>query len=73
MISNFIQSETGIILLSVIWGLGLATLFHRSCQGPKCRIVTYRGPGPETHQRYWEYGTGQCYRVYPYVVPCSGA
>jgi len=71
MIENFLQSRTSIIILSIVWGLGLATLFAKTCTGPNCKVSVYKGPHvPDNKDQYWRYGTQECYKVTPYVVPC---
>jgi len=39
------QAETGQILISIIWGLGLAAFFKRACNGRQCIIL--QGPPPD--------------------------
>lgn len=45
IVNDFIDSNKGKIIISIIWGLGLATLFRKVCKGRKCLIV--KGPKPE--------------------------
>ena len=35
MINNFLNSKNGRILISIVWGLGLAALFRKVCKGRK--------------------------------------
>jgi hypothetical protein len=72
MIGDFLKSEAGIIIISIVWGLGLATLFKRSCQGPNCKVIEYRGP-PVTNMKYaWKYdGDDKCYGWTPYLTKCE--
>lgn len=72
MIEDFLKTPIGIIMISIIWGLGLATLFKRSCQGNNCRVIEYRGP-PITNTKYnWMYdGDEKCYQWQPYLSACS--
>jgi hypothetical protein len=37
-LSKFVHSEAGRMLMSVILGLGLATIFRASCKGKNCII-----------------------------------
>ena len=70
-LQDLFQSRTGVVLVSIIWGLGLSTLFRKACQGQRCRIVTYRGPDPEqVRQMYHHFGGDQCYQYYPIKTPC---
>ncbi len=72
MIDEFLKTRTGVILLSVIWGLGLATLFKRSCDEPGCKVIEYRGPPLSDTKFIWQQGQGKdsCYRIQPYPSSC---
>ena len=41
-LSKFVKNRTGKILMSIILGLGLATLFRQICKGKNC--VIYKAP-----------------------------
>lgn len=72
MIDEIFKSRLGIIIVSIIWGLGLATLFRRACQGPNCHVIVYNGPNPtEMKDTYYNYGTGTCYKYVPIISNCS--
>jgi hypothetical protein len=71
MIDEFLKTRTGVILLSVIWGLGLATLFKRSCGEPGCKVIEYRGPPLSDTKMTWQYGTDACYHIQPYPSDCG--
>ncbi len=45
VIKTFMSSKNGIIILSIIWGLGLATIFRKVCDGRNCIII--KGPRPD--------------------------
>jgi hypothetical protein len=66
------KSSTAVVLLSIIWGIGLSTLFSKDCSDGRCKAVVYHGPDiKETHSKHWTYGDRQCYKLEPYVVPCN--
>ena len=72
MISEFLKSHAGIVLLSIIWGLGLATFFKKSCESNDCRVIEYRGPTTKEATGYWNYGeNNSCYRIKPIIVKCQ--
>ncbi len=71
MISDFLQSDAGIIILSIIWGLGLATFFKKSCDSNDCRVIEFRGPTTEESKGYWNYGKKDCYRLKPIIAKCQ--
>ena len=71
MLQDILQSRIGIIIISIIWGLGLSTLFRKACKGRTCRIIRYNGPNPqEVEKTYYNYGTGQCYKYSPILSKC---
>ena len=72
MINEFLKSRAGVVLLSIIWGLGLATLFKKSCDnGPNCQVIEYRGPTAKEAEGVWNYGNNnKCYRLQPFLVSC---
>ena len=60
MIVKFLASPTGKVLMSVIWGLGLAALFRRACNGRSC--IVYKGARPSLIQgKVFKYD-GKCYK-----------
>jgi hypothetical protein len=40
----FFKDSTGIILLSIILGLGFASLFKKICHSDECKVIRYRTP-----------------------------
>jgi hypothetical protein len=72
MIQEMFQTPVGIFLISVIWGLGLSTLFRKACQGRTCQVIKYAGPDPnEVQAQYYNYGTPQCYQYVPVLSKCE--
>jgi hypothetical protein len=37
-LERFVHSKAGKVLMSIILGLGLATIFRQACKGKRCRI-----------------------------------
>ena len=71
MLETIFNNQIGRIILSIIWGLGLSTLFRKACHGRKCQVILYNGPDPsEVNNSYYEYGNGQCYKYYPTISNC---
>jgi len=59
MLSKLLSSPSGKIIISAIWGFGLAALFRRACSGRSC--IVYKGPNPSVIQgRTFKQG-GSCY------------
>jgi hypothetical protein len=74
MYSHFIQSEVGIILLSLIWGLGLAVLFKKICvnrSNGTCSVTEFKVPDvSQIVGVKWKFGN-KCYEFEPYPVECT--
>lgn len=66
---NVLQSETGKIVLSMLWGFGLACLFQRACKGRNC--IIYKAPPPsDVQKQVFRFG-GKCYKYTPHAVSCN--
>lgn len=71
MIEDFLKSRVGIVIVSIIWGLGLSTLFKMSCDGKDCKVIRYRGPAIDNIKHHWTYdGDDKCYKWKPYLTKC---
>lgn len=72
---QFFKTKTGKILISIIWGLGIAALFRSVCTGPDCILI--RGPNPNQiknqHFKIPTNSNGQykCVRFVPYYSACK--
>ena len=66
---GFLDSEAGSILMSVIVGLGLATLFRKACSGYGCYVV--RGPPLRDLKKYVYKQDGRCYKYTPVAADCD--
>ena len=68
-IKQIIHSKYGKILLSIILGVGLASLFNISCNNRSC----YRYIAPDTRKvenEIWQYNE-QCYKYTPKIKTCD--
>jgi hypothetical protein len=67
--NRLLNTEQGKIIISVIWGLGLAFLFFKqTCKGDHC--VVYSAPPANTHENIFAL-EDQCYQFVPYNVKCE--
>jgi hypothetical protein len=66
---QFMATEKASILVSVIIGFGLATLFRRACKGRGCVIV--KSPPLKDLNKYLYRIDGKCYKYRPYAVSCN--
>jgi hypothetical protein len=73
VIENLLYSERGRIILSIIFGLGLATLFRKICNSNDC----YRFIGPEQNEirdKIFSFDTSEnakCYILREENVKCG--
>lgn len=71
MFENIIKSRSFVVIISVIWGLGLATLFQKTCKGRHCKIIQYKGPDNNwMNNAVFNYGTNKCYKYVPVINKC---
>ncbi len=64
-----LKSKQGEILVSVILGFGLATLFRKVCKGNTCIVV--KGPKISEVDKFYYKVDEKCYKYTPYVAPCQ--
>jgi len=78
LIKKIIHSDVGVMILSFLIGLGLATLFKKTCQGATCRSLEYRVPENIDGQIFYlgspsNVGSPEkpeCFRYNSYAVHC---
>lgn len=69
MFNNLFKSDMSKIIISLIWGFGLAALFRRVCKGRNCIII--KGPNPvEVSKSIYEYN-GKCYKYSTHNISCK--
>uniref|UniRef100_A0A6C0LSU9 Uncharacterized protein n=1 Tax=viral metagenome TaxID=1070528 RepID=A0A6C0LSU9_9ZZZZ len=67
---DFLNNRTAIIVISLIWGFGLALLFRRVCNNDQCIIV-------KVPQQFHKEGdiiydkNNRCYRLMKYPYKCT--
>ena len=67
--SNILSNETGQILVSIILGFGLSSLFRKVCNGRNCIII--KGYDPKSiNGNIYKY-ENTCYKYKPYITKCS--
>ena len=66
---NILENNIVIILISLIWGIGLALLFRRVCQNDSCMII--KVPSSLYTQNHIIYDkNNRCYQLEKYLSPC---
>lgn len=70
MPKSIFESRTMIILVSIIWGFGIALLFRKACTGDNCTV--YRAPPAFAagNQIIYDRNNG-CYQLIKYNSPCN--
>lgn len=69
MIKDLLNTKMGQILLSIILGLGLATLFKKVCKDNGCIVI--KGPPRQDVEKYYYKIDDDCYKYTPQVTDCE--
>lgn len=66
---RFFHTETGKIIISVLLGLGLATLFRKGCTGKNC--IEFKAPTLENiKKKIYKYGS-DCFKYETETTVCD--
>ena len=66
---RLLYTPIGKVIISILLGLGLSTLFYRVCEGKNC--ITFQGPViSEYHDKIFQHGD-QCYKYSVVSAPCD--
>jgi len=68
-LSKFFHTESGKILMSVILGFGLATLFRSVCNGKNCLIMK-APPLDDIENKIYKHGE-KCYKFISVTTKCD--
>ena len=67
--TNILNNKYGKIILSVIWGFGLATIFRKICKGRDCIVI--KGPKPKnTDDKVFRFND-RCYKYKSQATSCD--
>ena len=69
-LERFVQTAAGRILMSIVLGVGLASLFKASCKGRNC--VVMQAPKLEELKDKIYKVDDKCYKFKPTQTKCSG-
>ena len=68
-LDKFVHSSTGKTMMSILLGLGLATLFRKACEGKSC--INFNGPLiSEIDGKTYKYGE-YCYKYKLSAAKCD--
>lgn len=68
-LDKFINSQQGKYLMSILLGLGLATLFRTVCKGSKCKIIK-APPMEEIDGKIYKFDD-KCYEIKTNPIKCD--
>ena len=68
-LEKYIHTRTGKIILSIVLGLGVASLFRSVCKGKNC-ILFNAAPIEEIHDKIHKYDN-KCYKYVSNVTKCD--
>ena len=68
-IRKIIQSHYGRMIIAVILGFGLSTLFRKSCDEKRC--LKFKGPSLKDIEGQTYSYNDQCYQFEPSHIKCS--
>lgn len=69
MLETILENKIGQIVISVILGLGLATIFKKVCTGNNCLVI--QSPNLKDLEKYYYKIDDECYKYKPYATSCD--
>ena len=69
VVDRLLRNESGQICVSILLGLGLASIFRRVCKDSQCRIVR-AAPLASISNKTFKIGN-KCVQYVPYPVACD--
>jgi hypothetical protein len=68
-LEKFVQSQTGRYLMSILLGVGLATMFREVCKGRNCKIIK-APPLEEIEDKIYKFDN-KCYKINKQAIKCD--
>jgi len=70
-LGKFVHTQTGKYIMSILLGLGLATLFRKVCEGKNCLV--FHAPSLEKiNDKIYKHGN-KCYKYVPVSTKCDAS
>tara|TARA_B100001250_G_C19388651_1_gene609513 strand:+ start:391 stop:624 length:234 start_codon:yes stop_codon:yes gene_type:complete len=66
---KFFNSTKGKIIISLLWGFGLACLFRKVCKGRNC--IIYQAPDPNEIKKNTYIHNDKCYKYKTFPTKCG--
>ena len=68
-LGRFVHTETGRIIMSILLGLGLASLFRTVCKNNNC--LTFHAPPLDDFKDKIYKNNGRCFKYSPIATKCT--
>jgi hypothetical protein len=68
-LGKFVHTETGKIIMSILLGFGLASLFRTVCKGNNC--ILFRAPPLDDFNDKIYKNNGKCIKYVPVATKCT--
>ena len=68
-LGRFVHTETGRTIMSILLGLGLATLFRNVCKDKGC-LIFHAPPLDDFKDKIYK-NNGKCFKYTPVATKCS--
>ena len=69
LLDRLFKTREGRIIVSIIWGLGLACLFKKVCTGRDC--IVFKAPDPKYMTNNVFYHNTKCYKYTTETTKCT--
>lgn len=68
-LKRFFENETGKIIISILLGFGLSTLFRKNCENQDC--IIFKSPySSDDKDKLYKYGN-ECFIYRPKTINCD--
>lgn len=71
MFAELLENRVGQIAISVILGLGLATVFRKVCNGQNCIVI--KSPDMKEIDKYFYKIDDDCFKYKPVATTCDAS
>lgn len=69
--SGVFSNSIIIVIISMIWGFGLALLFRRNCKNDHCVVVKVPYEFAKSNNTIYDNNINKCYQLEKYSSPCD--
>jgi len=66
---SILKTPLGRIIISILWGLGLACIFRKACKGRDC--IVYKAPSPDVVTQKVYMFDDKCYKYSVMPTKCT--